>query len=504
MKTKLVLWGTNAQNERMLIGLELRPEVNKVNVYTFPESVATEEFSQLMLKDWRNNDPVEFPEGYELVEKELTITDSLLPEEIKVERGDIVQRAQTEWHFIVLSAKLNDAYRNELSELQTKVEGLARYETSIWDELKTFWDKVQVQVRERNLLKDHANALRDDTNGLFAKMKELRNKLDEEFQRISSENFEKFFGLLEDVEKRVSEGMRLQPIFDELKKLQRNFRDTKFTREHRSKVWEKLDGAFKLVKEKRFGSAASDDKSPMERLMRRYDGLIAAIEKMERSIKRDDDDLEFQNRKIATTDGQLEAQIRQAKIKMIEERIRSKQEKLGEMMQTKSELEKRIEAQKEKDAKRAEREQIEEARKAAQEKIQQGIKAREAELENDSEKLKKAAEAIVKPETEEEEETTEENDGATEENTTLVEEIKNTVEAVATEISENIQEAVETVKEAVEHIVTGDNEEEEATAQPEPVKEEIAEETATEETTDTPATAEEEQPATGEEKKEEE
>ena len=213
MKTKLVLWGTNAQNERLLIGLELRPDVNKVNVYTFPESVATEEFSQLLLKDWRNNDPVEFPEGHQVIEKELTITESLLPEEIKVERGDIVQRAQTEWHFIVLSAKLNDAYRNELSELQTKVESLERYESGLWDNLKAFWDKVQVQVRERNLLKDHANSLRDDTNSLFARMKELRNKLDEEFQRISSENYDRFFGFLDDIEKKVNEGMRLAANF---------------------------------------------------------------------------------------------------------------------------------------------------------------------------------------------------------------------------------------------------------------------------------------------------
>ena len=279
MKTKLVLWGSNAQDERLLIALQLLPKDNKVKILTFPETVATEEFSQQMLKEWRNDQPLELPEGFTEIERELSVSEGLLPDDLKVERGDIVQRAQTEWHFIVLSSKLNEAYQSELDELKTKVDALENYDSTIWENLKTFWNKVQVQVRDRNLFKEHANALRDNTNALFARMKELRQKLDSEFQRISKDNHDKFNNLLEDVERRISEGLRLQPIFEELKDMQRKFRDTKLTREDRSKVWERLDKAFKTVKEKRFGTSPSDDKSPMDRLKRRYDGLLAAIEK---------------------------------------------------------------------------------------------------------------------------------------------------------------------------------------------------------------------------------
>ena len=101
-------------------------------------------------------------------------------------------------------------------------------------------------------------ALRDRTNELFTSLKELRGKLDEEFERLSKDNFERFNQMLADLEKKkVSDGLRLQPLFDDLKEMQRKFREAKLTKDHRTKIWDRLDNAFKVIKEKRFGTSSS-------------------------------------------------------------------------------------------------------------------------------------------------------------------------------------------------------------------------------------------------------
>lgn len=441
MKTKLVLWGTDADENKVLIALSLRTLENKVDIWTFPENIVTEEFGKSLMDEWRNGNDLEFPEGNIHLERELTMTEGLLPDDIKVSRGDLIQRAQTEWHFAVLSARLNQAYQAEFTELKEKVEKLSSFDASAWESLKIFWGKVQNQVRDRNLFREHADNLRDGTNELFAKLKEMRSSFDEEFNTVSKKHFDDFAKTLEDVEKRVSEGMNLTVIFEELKNIQRDFKEARFNKEHRSKIWQKIDDTFKVVKEKRFGSNAFNESSPQDRVLRRYDGLMNAIHKMETSIHRDREDQGFQSRRVESSEGQLEAQIRQAKIKMINERIVSKEEKLNDMLKTKVELEGKIASI---NAKAAKQEEIEAAKKTAKERIANKIKLEESSrTDEDTEKLEKAAEAIK-----------EKREGPGESllgaiGTTFsetLEDVVDTIKAVAEVIGDKIEEKVEEFK----------------------------------------------------------
>ncbi len=103
MKTRIVLWGTDANDKRVLVALALKTQENKVDIWTFPEEVATETLYNRMMNEWRNGKEVPFPQMFVQIERPLTLSDSLLPEDIKVERPDLIQRAQTV--FIIIYKK---------------------------------------------------------------------------------------------------------------------------------------------------------------------------------------------------------------------------------------------------------------------------------------------------------------------------------------------------------------------------------------------------------------
>jgi len=339
MKTKLVLWGTKGTEEnaqKVLIALELNPETNKVKSWFFEGEEASEEFSKALMDQWRKGEAVAFPEGVEAQDAPLSASTGLVPEGISTDKAELLARTQTEWIFIVLSTKLYKNYQVELEELQEEVDGLKSYSKEMWERMKDFWAKVQMQVSEQNLFREHTSNLRNRTNELFAQLKKMRSQEDAKFESEATGNYNKLVTILEPIEVSIEqEGADLQKAFDKLKTLQQTFKNSKLTRTLRSKLWDRIDDAFKKVKAKR-----SPNSSPEGRLTRRIEGLKGAIEKMERSIGRDKKELSIQNDKINSGDvSQLETQLREVRAKLIRERIDSKSKKLEDMYTTMKDLE---------------------------------------------------------------------------------------------------------------------------------------------------------------------
>jgi chromosome segregation ATPase len=239
---------------------------------------------------------------------------------------------------------------------------------------------VQEQSRSRNLFREHADGLRDGINALFEDLKQIRNRVQGELHEASQKIYDEFNSAVDAVEAKLeNSNTRVAALFDELKQLQQKYRDSKFTNEHRNKFFSRIDEAFKKVKERRFGGSA-DDGSAVERHNRRLTGLHEAIKRMQHTIKLDEEDLAFQQKKVNSTEGQLEAQIRMAKIKMIEERLAGKREKLADMQQTIADIERQIGRAKEGEQKRAERvakqQRLDEAKEAAKNEIAKDIRTR--------------------------------------------------------------------------------------------------------------------------------
>jgi Icc-related predicted phosphoesterase len=459
MKTKVVLWGENASNEKVLIAMELLEKDNKVMIYVFPLEVATETFYQSMLDQWREGKPLDFPQPHQVIDRPLTMTDSILPDELKVERTDLISRAQAEWHFVVLSSKLYDMYKEELDDIKTKIDSISEYDDKLWQEAKTFWGKVQEQVREQNLFKEHSITLKEKTNALFEKLKDLRKSLQNDFEKVSQDAAAKFYEEIKDVDDKIEKGLGLKPLFEQMKAIQEKYYKAQLTKEDRKNVWDKLDATFKAMKDKR--PAGGGNGKPMEnKTQSRYDGLIATISMMEKSILRDKQDYDFQVKKIEQTDGQLEMQIRQAKLKMLEERINSKDEKLQDMYKVKIELEGRMskdEARKASDAKKTE------AKEVVKQKIAVDIESAKEDRETMADLLENAAAKIkdskskkpVSPDAiaSQEKETPKEESFFEAISTTLTEtfeDVVDTVKAIAEVAEDKIEHAMDAVEDKMD------------------------------------------------------
>ncbi|OAV44524.1 hypothetical protein [Lewinella sp. 4G2] len=395
MRNRIAVWGRDAQEKRVLLTIELQVKENIVRIQTYPEKVVTDEVYKLFMEKWRKGQEAELPEPDRVVARELSVTEGLLPDDLKAEQTDMILRAQTEWHFHVLSAKLAENYKAELAEIEDRVERATEYSSDLWNQAKQFWQKVQGQLQDKTLLREQGNDIRKRVDTTFDTLKKMRDKLNEQYKEESTKQVAAFSGLLEKAEGSIQEGTHLNRVFNDLRDIQKKFHNVKFTREDRDAVYKRIDAAFKAVKEKRGqGGASSNSGGAVGRIESRLEGLKKAMDRMKSGIGRDKEDLKFEHRRIERTDGQLEKQIRQAKVVMIESRINSKQAKLDDMEKTKAQLEKKIEQEKKKAEKRAKKDAERAAAAAAKAKIAAEISEREVSPEEAS-KLAAAAAAIA-------------------------------------------------------------------------------------------------------------
>lgn len=399
MKTRIYSWGRRNDDTKILVTLDFDVANKQIHGHVLQADEVTQEFENLLANTWRHGGEVVIPDIAETFTLPLTITDPILPDGITIESEDLLRQAHSEWNYLAMSQELFDLYHQEVEDFNEKLQNSSEYDQTIWDSVRAFWDKVNEQIRDRTLWHEHANTIRKDTDALFDQMKVLRKKMDEEFREKSESAKNEFGELLHEIEQKIEGGLSLQPLFNELRQLQKRLKDTNMTRAHKNKVWERIDKNFKTIKSKRFGDNADNvDQSRKSRHEQRLDSLMNTIHRMQNSIKRDENDLQFQHERIDTTSGQLEQQIRVAKLKMIEERLNVKRNKLSELLESKSDLENKIEADKIRKEKRAEEEKHKEEIRQRQEEIAKRLhdeaQAASATAQEELDKLLTAAEAI--------------------------------------------------------------------------------------------------------------
>lgn len=388
MKDKIVFWGTNEKNQNVLVTLRLRAADNKVDIWMFDRAKITPEFAEKIFEDWENIDPKILPEPYEYLEHDMS-SPSILPDTILANNTDMINRAEKEWYVKILATKLSMKLQEEVVQLGEQVSSMVKYDKDTWALAKDYWDKINKHFQSRDLTREQTANLRDMINKAFDKLKKLRKNSNEEFEQKAKENADIVLKKINAIVGEVANSRNLNGLFDTLKQMQLDLRKTRLTQELDRTVRDKMNEAFQLVKEARRNHRNN-------RLNNRIKGLDNAIFRMEKSTRRDEEDLAFQNRRVQASEGKLEKQLREAKIVMIEERLKSKKVKLEDMYKTMKELKDRIRQDEEREIEREKQEKIKAEQRAKREAARKAKKAARAKAAAEAEaaqKLKEQQEA---------------------------------------------------------------------------------------------------------------
>lgn len=333
MQERIAMWGTTGPTDKnVLVAIALRLDARLVDIWLFDKDSLPTGFATDMMKKWQEGEDVAFPEGCEHREQPLN-DQSLLPEDIRVEKPESIRKIQNEWAYQILAQKTYESFLKEMEALDAKVEQAEEYVSELWDGAKNIWDRV-LRLRNDNMMrKQYADEIKDKINIIFEKIKQKRDTNSRQIETQSAQNLQEFKEELQKISAQIEQNVHLQDRFNELKQFQEKIKNSKLIQSHRKELWNTIDAAFESLKSKR-----NDTRNQFT--SNRIDGLKAVVEKMERSLKRDKDDLNFQHkRQDDSKSSQLEMQLRKAKVQVLEDTIKSKEEKLADIYKTISELE---------------------------------------------------------------------------------------------------------------------------------------------------------------------
>lgn len=331
MEERFVTWGTFKEKQKVLIALELKKENYKVNIFTFDESIANKTFVDDMMNAWAKGGALVFPEGTLKIERPLS-EDSLLPDDLRVEKTGKIRNLQNEWAYLLLTEKLVESIVEEIKDIKEKVFNSNTYIKDTFEQTKNIWEKILDHRRERNINNDKVNELKAEVNAIFDRLKELRNEENKKFgdqvELISNTLKAKIAEAIEAINKNGS----AKELFEQLKELRTDINKLTLRKPSREDLHKYLDEAFDLLKNRRnIRDTKVNDK--------RIHDLTEIIHKLEKSLDFDKKDLDFNKRKTNDKNvNQLEAKLREAKIKMLEEKVNSKAEKLLDVKNTLQEV----------------------------------------------------------------------------------------------------------------------------------------------------------------------
>lgn len=331
MEDRFVTWGTEGGDKKVLIALQLQKQLYKVSVFLFDTTIANKEFADKMMQEWSKGKELAFPEGFRQLDRPLS-EDSLLPDDIRVENTGRIRQLQNEWAYLLLTEKLVESIVDEIRDLKEKAIDSLQYSKEYFDSAKTLWERILEHGKEKNISREKIDELKAEINIIFDRLKDLRNTETKKYSEQAENIYHELKDQIANTKKLIEEMKPAKELLDGMKELRSNVNKLTLRKPQREELHKFLDECFDLLhNRKNVREHARNDK--------RIKDLTEIIDKMEKSLQYDKKELDFQLKRMNDKNvNQLESQLRNAKIKMLEEKVSSKEEKLADVKRTLEEI----------------------------------------------------------------------------------------------------------------------------------------------------------------------
>jgi hypothetical protein len=399
MNTRLVLWGEIGTDRKALIAIHLDEETAKIHIHAFPKEDVTKEIQDAVFVDWKNGGEYTFPDNAIHWEIDAN-SDTILPEDVKVDRLDVVLQSQHKWGKKLMSSKINQLLTDEVKLLEEKASVVAAYDQSLWDKAKAQWEKIASYQKKSEISWEQTTVLKDKINAVFEALKAVKRINNENEDQANAVLVKNYYKRIEDLQAKLIYNDQWKFIFEELKKIQTELKEPAIRWNHKRTIYNQVNAIFDDLRKYRMTEVVSKTQGRISQLTKILDGL-------KDSIARDNESYTMQVEKMQHyTRGKLSVEELKSRFGDILNRTKEKEAKAEGIKQTiaqlKADIEKEKKQQVEREQLKLKREQEEAAKQQELEAKRQAKKETkvisESEHENAETEIKSEEIIVVKDE----------------------------------------------------------------------------------------------------------
>jgi hypothetical protein len=327
MQSRFITTGIVKDTQDVILAYELKEAEFRLDLHVIPRKALSKESLEALSNDWVSGVAFEFPEGTETISPDIN-ADSILPDHIKSDKTGEIRHKQNEWAVQLLTNKLWESYLIELENLKKRSAELASYDKGLFDDAKSYWERVLEHKKERNITQERLDKIKEDVNAIFEQLKTFRKTESAEFEKTSNTTKETILEKLNQIKSRADEKANFKALHEEIKAVQNEFKGHRFLKSDENAVRKAYDDAFHYINEQR-------NKYFSDKFESRISGLKDVISKMQKGLDRDRKDVEYFEKKANSPRIQsLELQLLKVRIRQLKETISSKEDKLKDIEKT--------------------------------------------------------------------------------------------------------------------------------------------------------------------------